>query len=375
MKKSYSILFCLALFAAGCYSDKKADERLLPDAKAFEQTVEGKFVKLYVLKNPGGMKAAITNYGGRLVSLIVPDKNELPTSVVAGFDSLSGYINSTEPYFGATIGRYGNRIAGGRFKLEGNAYQLSINNGPNALHGGKEGFQCKVWSAAQRGDSVLVLTYHSADGENGFPGNLKVKVTYTLTVNNKLKLDYEAVTDKVTVVNLTNHAFFNLNGEGVGSVNDHVLRIAAGRYTPVDSTLIPTGKLKAVKDTPFDFTNAASIGSRIGVDHEQLRFGKGYDHNYALDLPGIGNRAARVTGDKSGIVMDVYTTEPGLQFYSGNFMQSKNKLRKGADNFRTAFCLETQHFPDSPNQLGFPSTVLRPGQVYRSQSIYAFSAL
>ena len=348
---------------------------LIPDSQNFLHQVDGKNTALYILHNDKGMSAAITNYGGRLVSLIVPDKNGTPTSVVAGFAGLDGYINSTEPYFGATIGRYGNRIAHGQFQLEGKQYQLSVNNGPNTLHGGKRGFQYKVFDAIQKGDSSVILTYLSANGEEGFPGSLKISVTYTVTSDNELKLDYEATADQTTIVNLTNHAFFNLNGEGSGTIGKHLLYINADRYTPVDSVLIPTGPIETVAGTPFDFTRATTIGSRINDHHTQLKNGNGYDHNFVLNPHSRKTPVAKVTGDQSGIMMQVFTTEPGLQFYSGNFMQSKNKMRKGQDDFRTAFCLETQHFPDSPNKPAYPSTVLKPGEVYQSHTIYQFGTI
>ena len=339
----------------------------------FKDTIDNIQTDLYVLQNRNGMKANITNYGGRLVSLHVPDKNGKPTDVVVGFKSVEDYMNSTEPYFGATIGRYGNRIAKGKFKLDGKEYSLFTNNGPNTLHGGKKGYQAVVWSATQGNDSTLQLTYLSKDGDEGFPGNLDVTVTYHLTNANELKIEYEAKTDKKTVVNLTNHAFFNLNGEGSGTINNHTLQIFADQYTPVDSTLIPTGKNIAVSGTPFDFTKPTKIGARVDTDHEQLRNGKGYDHNFVLNGKGM-KHAATVSGDQSGIVMDVHTEEPGLQFYGGNFMQSKNTFKGGTkDDFRTAFCLETQHFPDSPNQPGFPSTELNAGQIYKTSSVYRFS--
>jgi aldose 1-epimerase len=319
------------------------------------------------------MRAAFTNYGGRLVSLFVPDKNGKLTNVVIGFDSVQQYKNSTEPYFGATIGRYGNRISKGKFILNGKPYKISINNGPNSLHGGKNGFQSKVWSGVQIGDTSVEFTYLSNDGEEGFPGSLAVKVIYSLTAGNELKCEYEAVTDETTVVNLTNHAFFNLNGEGSGSITDHLLQINADNYTPVDSTLIPTGKIEKVKGTAFDFNQSHTIGENINENSDQLNYGKGYDHNFVLNGTGI-KQAATIIGEKSGIRMEIRTSEPGLQFYSGNFMQSKNMLRKGTDDFRTAFCLETQHFPDSPNEPGFPTTILIPGEKYHSISYYKFSA-
>jgi aldose 1-epimerase len=371
-KKYLSITLLIAVFAAAWVVKKQIDMKLLPDPENFRHHVDDKNTGLFILHNENGMAAAITNYGGRLVSLIVPDKDGEPTSIVAGFDSLDGYINSTEPYFGATIGRYGNRIAKGQFTLDGKQYHLSVNNGPNTLHGGKQGFQYKVFDAVQKGDSSLVLTYLSKDGEEGFPGNLKVKVTYTLTEANELKLDYEAGTDQTTIVNLTNHAFFNLNGEGSGTISKHLLYINADDYTPVDDVLIPTGKIEPVKGTPFDFSMVTAIGARVNDNNAQLKNGKGYDHNYVLNPHSRSTPIAKVTGDKSGILMQVYTDEPGLQFYSGNFMQSKNKMRKGPDDFHTAFCLETQHFPNSPNQPAFPSTVLKPGEVYQSHSIYQF---
>ena len=348
---------------------------LLPDTSAFNTPIDGKNTGLFIIRNTSGMEAAITNYGGRLVSLIVPDKNGKFIDVVLGFDSVKQYESSTEPYFGATIGRYGNRIAKGKFKLDGKEYSLFTNNGPNTLHGGKKGFQYVIFDAKKIGDSSLELTYLSKDMEEGFPGNLNVKVTYTITNNNALKLDYEATTDKKTVVNLTNHAFFNLNGQGSGSINDHILMINADQYTPVDSTLIPTGKSEAVDNTPFDFRNPTTIGARIDAENQQLKNGSGYDHNFVLKDPKSKmHLAAIVQGDKSGIVMKILSDEPGLQFYSGNFMQSKNAMKGGKkDDFRTAFALETQHFPDSPNQPGFPSTVLVPGQVYKTSSIYEFS--
>jgi aldose 1-epimerase len=346
------------------------------DKKLFESTVDGKQTDLYFLKNHNGMQAAITNYGGRLVSLLVPDKDGKLTDVVVGFKSVQDYENSTEPYFGATIGRFGNRIAKGKFTLDGKQYTLFTNNGANTLHGGKKGYQAVVWDAKQLNDSTLELTYLSKDMEEGFPGNLNIKVTYSLTADNGFKCDYEATTDKKTVVNLTNHAFFNLNGEGSGPVLNHVVQIYADKYTPVDTGLIPTGKLASVAGTPFDFTKPTTIGSRIEANDEQLKNGKGYDHNFVLNGAKENGmiHAATVTGDKSGIVMNVYTEEPGLQFYSGNFMQSKNTFSDGSkDDFRTAFAMETQHFPDSPNQPAFPSTELKPGQVYKTASLYTFS--
>lgn len=344
------------------------------NAQAFEKTIDGKPVQLYTLENKNGAKAMITNYGGRLVSLLVPDKNQQLTDVVAGFSDVQGYQQSTEPYFGATIGRYGNRIAKGKFSLDGKSYELFTNNGSNTLHGGKKGFQDVVWDAKKIDEQTLELSYLSKDMEEGFPGNLKVKVVYTLEDNHALKITYDATTDKNTVVNLTNHAFFNLNGAGSGTILNHLVKINANSYTPVDSTLIPTGQIAPVKGTPFDFTSPKTIGERIEADNEQLKFGKGYDHNFVLNKQGADEPAAIVAGDKSGVVMEVYTDQPGLQFYSGNFMQGKNKMKGNrTDDFRTAFALETQHFPDSPNQPSFPSTVLKPGVAYHTETIYKFS--
>ena len=342
----------------------------------FIDTINGKDTDLYYLKN-NGMSVAITNYGGRIVSLTVPDKNGGITDVVVGFSSLKDYINSTELYFGALIGRVGNRIAKGKFSIDGVEYTIDVNNPPNGLHGGKPGFQDVVWDAVQLNDSTLQLTYLSKDGEAGFPGNLHVKVVYSITSENELKIGYKATTDRKTLVNLTNHAFFNLNGEGNGAILNHLLQLNADEFTPVDATLIPLGEIVTVKGTPFDFLQPETIGARIEADDVQLRHGNGYDHNYVLNAPVDGDmcHAATVTGDQSGIVMDVFTVEPGIQFYSGNFMQGRNTFKSGIkDDFRTAFCLETQHFPDAPNQKTFPSILLEPGETYRTHSIYKFSA-
>lgn len=354
----------------------KGSNAASPGRKGFQTTRDGKQTDLYILKNNAGVTVAITNYGGRLVSLLVPDKAGKLTDVVVGLNEVQGYAEPTDAYFGALIGRYGNRIGNAKFTLDGKQYKLAANNGPNSLHGGPKGFHAAVWDAKQTGDSSLELYYVSKDGEEGFPGNVQAKVTYTLTGDNGLKIDYTATTDKKTIVNLTNHAYFNLNGEGSGTINNHLLQINADRYTPVDSTLIPTGKIEPVAGTPFDFRAPAAIGSRIEQTNEQLKFGKGYDHNYVLNRGGSGGlfQAATVVGDQSGITMKVFTQEPGIQFYGGNFMDSKNTFKGGAkDDFRTAFCLETQHFPDSPNQPSFPTTVLSPGQTYNTQTLYTFS--
>jgi aldose 1-epimerase len=356
----------------------KSNEIINPETilqKGFDTIIHNKAVKLYILKN-NGLTAKFTNYGGRLVSLLVPDKKGKLVDVVVGLFSVNAYIKSTEPYFGATIGRFGNRIAKAKFSLKGKTYNLFNNNGPNTLHGGKIGFQYVVWDATHINDSTLVLKYLSKDGEEGFPGKLNVKVTYSLTHSHGLKMEYEATTDKTTIVNLTNHAFFNLNGEASGTILGHRLKINADNYTPIDSTFIPTGKIESVKGTPFDFTKFAEIGARINTKNQQLIYGKGYDHNFVLNKNKIGEMsyAATVEGDKTGILMDIYTKEPGLQFYSGNFMLGKNQLKNGSkDDPRTAFALETQHFPDSPNQPNFPSTVLNPDEVYKTTSIYKFS--
>lgn len=344
-----------------------------PDRRNFQDTVDGKATDLYILKNSKGMTAAITNYGGRLVSLLVPDNEGNLRDVIVGYGSVGAFVDSSESYFGATIGRVGNRIAKGKFTLDGKEYSIFTNNGPNTLHGGKKGFNAVVWDASQPNDTSLVLHYLSKDGEEGYPGNLDVTVTYSLTSDNGFKCDYKATTDKKTVVNLTNHAYFNLNGEGSGTINNHILQINADRFTPVDSTLIPTGELQSVSGTPFDFTQPRTIGFKIEEANDQLRYGGGYDHNFVLNGSGM-KKAATVIGDQSRIQMDVFTQEPGLQFYGGNFMQGANTLKSGKkDEYRTAFCLETQHFPDSPNQPSFPSIELNPGQTYQTTSLYKFS--
>ena len=367
------------LVSCNSSTNKKEQEQgkenlILMQEKDFKTNIDGKQVQLFTLQNKKGSKALITNYGGRLVSLYVQDNSNQLVDVVAGFDSVEGYQNSAEPYFGATIGRYGNRIAKGKFKLAGKEYQLFTNNGPNTLHGGKKGFQDVVWEANQVDQQTLELSYLSKDMEEGFPGNLKVQVSYTLTDDNELKISYHAETDKNTVVNLTNHAFFNLNGAQSGTILGHLVQINADKYTPVDSTLIPTGILADVKQTPFDFTIAKTIGERINAKNEQLNHGKGYDHNFVLNSHDANEPVAVVKGDKSGIVMSVYTDQPGLQFYSGNFMAGKNAMKGNQkDDFRTAFAMETQHFPDSPNQPSFPSTLLKPGEIYQSSSTYQFT--
>lgn len=356
-------------------TDNGVSAMQMPPAKNFQATIDGKQTGLYILKN-GDMQVAVTNYGARVVSMIVPDKSGKPTDVCVGFDAVQPYAEGADTYFGAVVGRYGNRIAKGKFKLEGKEYTLAINNGPNSLHGGKKGFSRVVWNAQQQNDSTLVLNYLSKDGEEGYPGNLNVKVTYTVLKNEQLKIAYEATTDKATVLNLTNHSYFNLNGQGSGNVLNHSVMINANSYTPVDSTLIPTGKSEPVKGTPLDFTTATTIGARIDdTTNQQLKFGHGYDHNYVLNHDGTTiMKAAEVVGDKTNIVMDVYTDQPGLQFYTGNFMDGSHTIKGGRkDDHRSAFCMETQHFPDSPNQPGFPSTELSPGQHYTTTTIYKFS--
>jgi len=334
-------------------------------------TADGTQIQLYVLKNSRGMEVAISDFGATVVSLKVPDRTGNFADVVLGYDDASGYVND-KSYFGAAIGRYGNRIGKARFTLNGKTYELSKNDGENQLHGGVKGFNKKVWTAKPVRGGVR-FTYASKDGEEGYPGNLKAEVTYTLTDKNELKIDYRATTDKSTVVNLTNHSYFNLAADG--DILKHELTLHASKFTPVDATLIPTGEIRDVKNTPFDFTKAAAIGSRIGNEDEQLKFGKGYDHNFVLDRPKAGlATVAEVYEPTSGRVLTVLTTEPGIQFYSGNFLDGTTKGKGGkAYEFRTGFCLETQHFPDSPNKKDFPSTVLNPGSEYKSTTIYQFS--
>jgi aldose 1-epimerase len=353
-------------------------ELLLPNAALFSDTVDGKETKLYTLKNETGLIASITNYGGRVVGLLVPDAMNNPVDVVIGMESLKAYAESSEAYFGALIGRVGNRIANGQFTLDKKTYELSTNNGVNTLHGGVNGYQSVVWKADQPNDSTLILKHISLDGDQGFPGELTIKVTYTVTNHQGLKIEYEATSNQPTLVNLTNHAFFNLNGEGAGTINNHLLMINANSYTPVDSTLIPLGTIEDVGDTPFDFREPTAIGKRINDESIQLAYGAGYDHNYALNKEENTSysHAARISGDLSKIAMDVYTSEPGLQFYGGNFMRGMNTLKSGVkDEHRTAFCLETQHFPDAPNQPKFPSIRLNPGEVYKTVSEYVFSVI
>lgn len=364
----------LCLLTAGAAAESTAP-------KSFGRLPDGRETHLYTLSNAHGLQVEITNYGGTIVRLLVPDREGKLEDVTLGFASVEPYPKQS-PYFGALIGRVGNRIANGRFTLDGRTYTLAKNNTPGGmgctLHGGEVGFDKVLWDAepaTRDGQPALRLRYTSKDGEEGFPGKLAVEVVYSLTPDHGLRIEYSATTDRPTPVNLTNHAYFNLAGEGSGTILDHVLTVKAKRYTPVDAGLIPTGEIALVANTPFDFTTPRAIGERVNVEHEQLRFGGGYDHNFALDSQdGSLALAAEVYEPKSGRRMEVLTTEPGLQFYSGNFLDGTLTGKSGRSYVhRGAFCLETQHYPDSINQPAFPSTVLRPGEAYRSTTVYRFS--
>jgi aldose 1-epimerase len=348
------------------------------DRQPYGKTPDGAVVDAYTLSNSHGMAAQIITYGGIVTSLQVPDRAGNMANVVLGYPQIDGYVTDTS-YFGATIGRYSNRIAKGRFTLNDIAYSLPTNDGPNSLHGGSKGFNKRIWQAKEARVSEgpgLTLSYTSPDGEEGYPGTLSVEVTYRVTEQNELRIDYSAKTDKTTVVNLTHHSYFNLSGEGTGDILGHQLEIMADRYTPVDATLIPTGELAPVVGTPFDFTKSKTIGANIREGHPQIVIGRGYDHNFVLrgstnDGPML---AARVQEPKTGRVMEVYTTEPGIQFYSGNFLNgtvvgTNGHIYRQGDGF----CLETQHFPDSPNKSAFPSTVLQPVAEYKTATVYRFS--
>jgi aldose 1-epimerase len=334
----------------------------------FGTAPDGKPVEAYTLANADGVSATILTYGGIVQKLTAPDKAGKPADVVLGFDTLDEYVKGS-PYFGAITGRTANRIAGGKFALDGKTYTLAVNNGPNSLHGGKVGFDKRVW-AAKPGDNSLTLTYTSPDGEEGYPGTLACTVTYTLTPASELRIDYTATTDKPTVVNLTNHSYFNLAGQGNGDVRGHVLQLAADKYTPADKTLIPTGKLAPVAGTPLDFTKPTPIGVRIPELPADLN---GYDHNYVHADKRLAEpkKVATVTEPQSGRTLEVFTTEPGVQLYTANHMDGTQTGKGGAKYPKWAgFCLECQHFPDSPNQPAFPSVVLRPGETYRQTTIY-----
>jgi aldose 1-epimerase len=370
----YSFLICAGLLSARSSEDAK------PAKQSFGATSDGHPVELFTLSNDHGMQVAVSNFGATLVSLKVPDRAGKIDDIVLGYDSVSGY-ESGKSFFGATIGRYGNRIAHGKFTLDGVTYSLPKNNGDNTLHGGTIGFNKHIWTARELDASdgqAVEFTYTSRDGEEGFPGTLSVKVVYTLLRGkNELRIDYGATTDKNTVINLTNHSYFNLSGQGSGDILHDVLTLEASKFATVDASLIPTGELRDVTGTPFDFRKPTSVGARIDQDDEQLKVGKGYDHNWVIDrTPGSSENllAAKVEDPASGRVLEVLTSEPGVQFYSGNHLErTSGKLGKSYD-FRGALCLETQHFPDSPNHPNFPSTELKPGERYGSTTIFRFSA-
>jgi aldose 1-epimerase len=369
------LLVCVAAMAAEARQKAGGKMKASVEKRDFGRTTDGVSVDLYVLTNATGSKAMVTNYGAILTELHVPDHNGKLGDVVLGFSKLEDYL-AGHPFFGATVGRVTNRIAKGKFTLDGKEYSLAVNNGPNSLHGGKKGFDKVVWKAepvAASNAASVAFTYLSPDGEEGYPGNLTVTVTYTLTDKNEVKIDYRATTDKATPVNLTNHSYFNLAGEGTGDILDHELMLMADRHTPADSTLIPTGEISPVAGTPLDFTKPTTIGARIAALKDYP--GGGYDHNYVLNSGGKKLAlAARVVEPKTGRVMEMLTTEPGVQLYTGNFLDGKHKGKKGTPYKKHAgFCLEAQNFPDAANKPQFPSVILRPGQTYSQTTVYQFS--
>lgn len=379
------LLFFCVFFLTGSsiqanYSGKKPVKNMKEmsvEKESFGKTADGKAIDIYTFQNKNGMKAKITNFGATVTELWVPDKNGKSIDVVLGYKDLAGYENDN-CYFGVTVGRYANRIGKAKFSLNGTEYKLKPNDGPNMLHGGKIGFNKAIWQVepqSKKGTSTITLSYLSKDGENDFPGNLKVKVTFTLTNSNELKIDYLATTDKTTVINLTNHSYFNLAGPGTGDILDHVVMINANTFTPVDSTLITTGEMRKVAGTPFDFLKPTRIGERIDNNYDQLKLGRGYDHNWVLNKNGKRlSLAAKVIEPKSGRIMEVLTTEPGVQLYTGNFLDG-SVTGKDAKVYkhRYGFCLETQHYPDSPNKPEFPTVKLEKGQKYKTTTIYKFS--
>lgn len=366
-----SLLFCVALFVTVA-----ATETVCRGVEV--ETADD--IQFFTLKNEKGMTVRVTNFGAIITSIVVPDRNGKMADVALGYDDIASYTNAVDkPYFGAIVGRYGNRIAKGKFSIDGEEYSLAINNPPNSLHGGVIGFDKVIWDAkANDEDNSVTLSYLAKDGEEGYPGNLNCSVTYRLTDDNAIEIDYLATTDKATPINLTQHTYFNLKGEGEGTILGHELMINAQRYTPVDATLIPTGKTPAVQGTPFDFTKPKAIGRDINADNEQLKFGGGFDHNWVLDKGGQTGEmtlAARVHEPTTGRVLEVMTTEPGIQFYCGNFLDGRLTGKSGKKYVhRGGFCLETQHYPDSPNQPAFPSTILKPGEEYETKTIFKFSA-
>lgn len=378
MKKFYeSLLYVMIILVTFQYCTKEKEPMSTITKREFGKLPNGTTVYLYTLANQQGMQVKITNYGGIITSVLVPDKEGQFGDVVLGYDHLRGYLEKT-PYFGAIVGRYGNRIASGKFTLNGVEYSLAINNGPNALHGGLKGFDKVVWEPKeinQDGKPGLQLKYVSKDMEEGYPGKLDVTITYLLTNKNEIQIDYQATTDKKTVLNLTNHSYFNLKDDGASTILDHQIMINADRFTPVDQTLIPTGELRPVEGTPFDFRQPQKIGERIEADDQQIKFGGGYDHNFVLNgQAGTLRLAARVREATTGRVLEVFTTQPGVQFYTGNFLDGSITGKNGTVyGRRHGFCLETQHFPDSPNHPNFPSTVLAPGEKYHEVTVFKFS--
>jgi aldose 1-epimerase len=375
--KQFLLAGAMALAVVGARAANAPRKHRGMERSVFGKMPDGEKVDLFTLTNSRGMEVKITNYGGRVVSILAPDRHGHLADIVLGYDTLDGYLSKQDPFFGAIVGRYANRIAKGQFTLDGVVYHLPQNDGQNTLHGGPEGFDKKVWTARELSPAhpAIELTYLSKNGEEGFPGNLSVKVVYTLIDSNELRIDYSATTDKDTVLNLSNHSYFNLAGQGSGDILKQVMMINADRFTPVDANLIPTGDLRSVEGTPFDFRKPTVIGARIQEDNQQLKFAKGYDQNFVLNRQGSGlTLAARAMDPESGRVLEVFTTQPGLQFYSGNFLDGSIRGKGGkVYGHRSAFCLETQHFPDSPNHPSFPTTELKPGQTFHQVTVFKFS--